>query len=127
MFTISEIANFLPCISRQLPYPDDAVSELLFDSRRLLLPARTLFFAIKTEKNDGHAYIPDLIRKGVRNFVVTENFRQWESYGACNFVRVDDSVAALQKVAERHRRQFDIPVVGITGSNCERVAYADAF
>ena len=117
MFTISEIANFLPCISRGLPYPDDAVSELLFDSRRLLLPARSLFFAIKTEKNDGHAYIPDLIRKGVRNFVVTENFRQWESYGACNFVRVDDSVAALQKVAESHRRQFDIPVVGITGSN----------
>ena len=117
MFTISEIANFLSCISRGLPYPDDAVSELLFDSRRLLMPAKTLFFAIKTEKNDGHAYIPDLIRKGVRNFVVTENFRQWESYGACNFVRVDDSVAALQKVAERHRRQFDIPVVGITGSN----------
>ena len=117
MFTISEIANFLTCISRQLPFPDDAVSELLFDSRKLLLPAKTLFFAIKTEKNDGHAYIPELIRKGVRNFVVTENFRQWESYGACNFLRVDDSVAALQKVAERHRRQFDIPVIGITGSN----------
>ena len=117
MFTISEIASFLSCISRQLPFPDDTVSELLFDSRKLLVPSKTLFFAIKTEKNDGHAYIPELIRKGVRNFVVTENFRQWESYGACNFLRVDDSVAALQKVAERHRRQFDIPVIGITGSN----------
>lgn len=117
MFTANEIANILPCISRSLPSPDQPITELLFDSRRLLLPEKTLFFAIKTEKNDGHSYIPELIRKGVCNFVVTENFRQWESYGSCNFLRVDDSVAALQKVAEHHREQFDIPVVGITGSN----------
>ena len=51
MFTISEIESLLSCISRQLPYPDDAVSELLFDSRKLLLPAKTLFFAICLRDN----------------------------------------------------------------------------
>ena len=43
---------------------------LLTDSRSLCFPEETLFFALKTERRDGHSYIQDLYRRGVRNFVV---------------------------------------------------------
>ena len=104
-------------MAQQLPCPEHAVTELLFDSRRLLLPDQTLFFAIKTDKTDGHDFIPKLIQAGVSNFVVTEDLAQWTEFPHCNFLRVGDSVKAMQQLASAHRRQFDIPVIGITGSN----------
>jgi len=39
---------------------------LLIDSRRLLLPAESLFFALRSKQDDGHRYIGELIQKGVR-------------------------------------------------------------
>ena len=48
------------------------IRHLLIDSRRLgNEPEATLFFALKTEKNDGAKYIPQLIDRGVHTFVVT--------------------------------------------------------
>ena len=52
--------------------PEALVTELAIDSRKVLVPERTLFFAIETEKNDGHLYIPSLYQMGVRNFVITK-------------------------------------------------------
>ena len=49
---------------------DATVSFLLTDSRSLCFPEETLFFALKTERNDGHHYIEELYQRGVRNFVV---------------------------------------------------------
>lgn len=95
---------------------------LLTDSRSLCFPEETLFFALKTKRNDGHRYIDDLYRRGVRNFVVEElpivQGAKWqEAYPEANFLKVVDTLAALQRLAERHRDEFNIPVVGITGSN----------
>ena len=45
---------------------------ILTDSRSLCFPEETLFFALKTKRNDGHKYIPELYARGVRNFVVTD-------------------------------------------------------
>lgn len=101
----------------RLPNPEAEFTELLFDSRRLLQPEKTLFFAIKTENNDGHHYIPDLVRKGVRNFIVTESLAKFECFGDANFIQVADAVATMQKIAILHRNLYNIPVVGITGSN----------
>ncbi len=117
MITIQEIANLLDANCSQISQPQLTIAELLYDSRRLLSPSNTLFFAIKTDKNDGHDYIPDLISKGVRNFVITENCNRWTPFNDCNFICVNDSVEALQKLAKYHRTLFNIPVVGITGSN----------
>ncbi|MCQ2279747.1 MAG: bifunctional UDP-N-acetylmuramoyl-tripeptide:D-alanyl-D-alanine ligase/alanine racemase [Bacteroidales bacterium] len=117
MPNIQEISTQLKAISRWLPFPNLQISELLYDSRRLLMPSKTLFFAIKTEKHDGHDYIVELINEGVRNFVITEDVAQWKSFAECNFIRVRDCVTALQQVAAAHRQSFDIPVIGITGSN----------
>ena len=91
---------------------------LLTDSRSLCFPEETLFFALKTQRNDGHRYIDDLYRRGVRHFVVEQVPEHFESrYPEANFLRVPHTLAALQRLAERHRDEFDVPVVGITGSN----------
>ncbi len=78
MPTISDIKSSLSIISENINAPEAPISELLFDSRRLLRPEKTLFFAIKTEKNDGHDFIPELIAKGVRNFIITEDLRNYD-------------------------------------------------
>lgn len=91
---------------------------LLTDSRSLCFPEETLFFALKSEWNDGHHYIPDLYRRGVYNFVVETVPADYEKdYPEANFLKVESPLEALQRLAERHREKFDIPVVGITGSN----------
>lgn len=91
---------------------------ILTDSRSLCFPEETLFFALKTERNDGARYIDDLYHRGVRCFVVTALPENYETrYPDANFLKTADTLIALQRLAERHRDSFDIPVVGITGSN----------
>ena len=91
---------------------------LLTDSRSLCFPEETLFFALKTQRNDGHRYIDDLYRRGVRHFVVEQVPEHSETrFPEANFLRVPHTLAALQRLAERHRDEFNVPVVGITGSN----------
>ena len=94
------------------------VGFLLTDSRSLCFPEETLFFALKSERNDGHRYIGELYRRGVRNFVVETVPPDYAvSYPDGNFLRVPHVIEALQRLAERHRDEYRIPVVGITGSN----------
>ncbi|MBQ3733297.1 MAG: bifunctional UDP-N-acetylmuramoyl-tripeptide:D-alanyl-D-alanine ligase/alanine racemase [Bacteroidales bacterium] len=97
--------------------PGAFVAELAIDSRKVTLPEQTLFFAIETEKNDGHLYIPSLYQLGVRNFVITKVMEGYSQCENANFLFVEDSVAALQRLAQKHRQQFHYPVIGITGSN----------
>ncbi len=101
---------------------DANIEWLLTDSRSLCLSEGTLFFAIKSERNDGHKYINDLYRRGVRNFVVMDLPHDREvAYPDANFLKVGDTLVALQRLAERHRDAFNIPIVGITGSNGKTV------
>lgn len=94
------------------------IAWLLTDSRSLCFPEETLFFALKTQRNDGHKYIDELHNRGVRNFVVEDLPSEYNTrFEDCNFLKVHDTKAALQRLAERHRDEFNIPVVGITGSN----------
>ena len=94
------------------------VGFLLTDSRSLCFPEETLFFALKSERNDGHRYIDELYRRGVRNFVVEKVPDNYAiKYPEGNFLKVLHPLEALQRLAERHRDEFRIPVVGITGSN----------
>ena len=93
------------------------ISWLLTDSRSLCFPSETLFFAIVTRRGDGHNYIRDLYDRGVRNFVVSRLPDNMNDYEESNFLLVRDTLAALQVLAARHRESFDIPVIGVTGSN----------
>ena len=97
---------------------DAEVEWLLTDSRSLCFPETTLFFAIRTERGDGHRYIQDLYSRGVRAFVVSA--LQENLPGAVQLL-VPDTLTALQRLAERHREEFSIPVIGITGSNGKTV------
>ncbi len=98
------------------------IAFLLTDSRSLCFPEETLFFALKTERHDGHHYIPELYRRGVRNFVVTEVPEDYAThYAEANFLQVTDTCKALQRLAECHRNEYHIPIVGITGSNGKTV------
>jgi alanine racemase len=96
--------------------PNRSVSELSYDSRKLTFPEQTLFFAIKTAKNDGHHYIAELIKQRVKNFIISNNIENYKNFDA-NFYQVDDPVSAMQQIAAKHRKNFDYPVIGITGSN----------
>lgn len=93
------------------------ISFVLTDSRSLCFPEETVFFALKSERNDGHHFIPELYRRGVRNFVVQELPDKLSEFPQTNFLMVADSLTALQQLAECHRKEFHIPVIGITGSN----------
>ena len=94
----------------------DFLEHLLIDSRKLVFPASTLFFAIKTQKRDGHQYIEELYRRGVRNFVVEEQL-EFDQFPSAKFLLVKNVVQALQALAASHRKKFLFPVIGITGSN----------
>ena len=126
-YSIADIAKIVGAERRGCA--DTQINWLLIDSRSLCFPEETLFFAIRTEKNDGHKYVEELYRRGVRNFVV-----EWGGMGEidskdsaksigiagkddANFLFVKSSVEALQMLAAYHRSRLDIPVIAITGSN----------
>lgn len=97
------------------------ISWILTDSRSLCFPEDSLFFALESRRNDGHRYIPELYHRGVRSFVVSRLPEKMEDYPDANFLQVVSPLKSLQRLAERHREAFDIPVVGITGSNGKTV------
>ena len=115
-YTIEKLTTLIG--ARRYGDSDASIGFILTDSRSLCFPEETLFFALKSDRNDGHNYIPELYRRGVRNFVVSEVPMGWASdYPEANFLKVVNTLEALQRLAERHRDEFNIPIVGITGSN----------
>ncbi len=95
---------------------DTQIERLLFDSRHLVFPTRTLFFAFKSNRQNGHHFIGELYGQGVKNFIVTQKI-DLKKYPAANFILVRNSVKALQQLATFHRQRFNLPIIGITGSN----------
>ena len=120
-YSIEKITTLIG--ARRIGEVDAQIGWLLTDSRSLCFPEETLFFALKSARNDGHKYIEDLYRRGVRNFVVeTKGVLEFCTSGTehmpdANFLIVPSPLAALQRLAERHRDEFNVPIVGITGSN----------
>lgn len=117
--TIEEITNIIG--AERVGNVQARIDWLLTDSRSLCFPEETLFFALKTKRNDGHKYIGELYERGVRNFVVSDLPDNISDYKDSNFLKVAKPLKSLQKLAARHRDLFDIPVIGITGSNGKTV------
>ena len=124
-YTIEKITTLIG--ARRIGDTEAVVSWLLTDSRSLCFPEETLFFALRSGRNDGHNYIPELYRRGVRNFVVERGYFKLPdgiaansaegALAGANILEVVSPLEALQRLAERHRDEFDVPIVGITGSN----------
>ncbi len=96
------------------------IDDLATDSRKIDQPERALFIPLKTHLRDGHTFMQDAWQKGVRNFLVSEK-TDLASLPDANIIEVKDTLGALQQIAAAHRRQFSIPVIGITGSNGKTV------
>ncbi len=90
---------------------------LLTDSRQLVSPTESLFFAIRGLHHDGHRFVAELYEQGVRQFVIEQDDFPANAFPDAQFFFVKNSLAALQELATAHRLRFRIPVVGITGSN----------
>jgi len=95
------------------------IKHLSIDSRKLIEPSNTLFFALQSYR-DGHQFIADAYQKGARNFVVSD-LPQSSNYPNANWIVVPDTLKALQKLASWYRHQFNLTVIGITGSNGKTV------
>ncbi|NBC09207.1 MAG: UDP-N-acetylmuramoyl-tripeptide--D-alanyl-D-alanine ligase [Bacteroidetes bacterium] len=81
------------------------------DSRKV--PKGGLFFALKGERVDGNAFAQDAVDQGAAYAIVDAP----DLPDHAHFIKVESVLQTLQDLARHHRRQFDIPVVGITGSN----------
>ena len=114
-YSISSIAQIIKG-KAQLPFPDFQIKHLSIDSRRIVDTEATLFFAITGPRNDGHNHIAELISQGIKSFVVSDIPSNILSFGI-NFIIVNDTIKALQKLCAHHRQTFQYPVIGITGSN----------
>mgnify|MGYP000860862975 CR=1 FL=1 len=116
-YTVSQISAAVNGKLHTANEIDSRIYTISIDSRTVFDPEATLFFALKTERNNGHKYITDLIWEGVRTFVISEYSEELKPHANCWFIVVDDTLQALQQLAAWHRSQFQVPVIGITGSN----------
>ena len=91
------------------------IDSISIDSRSMQNSNGTLFFALVGPNHDGHNYIIELIKKGVCHFVVTKIPKNLQF--KANFLIVENTLIALQKLASYHRNNFDFPIIGVTGSN----------
>lgn len=113
-YSIQHIASVIE--AELTPATDAQIAYLLIDSRKIVFPSQSLFFAISGPRRNGHQFIQEVYDRGVRNFVVDSSFAV-PDLPDTNFLGVKDVRAALQQLAAWHRKQFTIPVIGITGSN----------
>ena len=95
---------------------DTEILHLVYDSRKIQFPEASLFFALKTKGSDGHRFMQHAWQSGVRNFIADHDV-ETEQLPQSNVLVVGDTLLALQQLAAFHRKRFDIPVIGITGSN----------
>ena len=127
-YTIEEITSITNGTARG--NPKEIVNAIFIDSRNHFNENNSLFIAINGEFNDGHEYLVELYQKGLRNFIIERTARETLiskvrflkknknlQFSEANIIVVENAIIALQKIATHHRRKFDIPVIGITGSN----------
>ncbi len=115
-YSITTILSVLQSDLINIEAIDATIDHLLLDSRQVLFPKRSLFFALKGKRHDGHDYLSELYQKGVYNFVVSQQVDA-SQYPKANFILVNDCLKALQHLATFHRHQFSLTSIGITGSN----------
>lgn len=114
LYSVQSIAAILQGVCSSAK--DVPIRFLQTDSRRIISPADTLFFALPGNRRSGEDYIEELIQRGVAAFVVPTTYTLPQGSAAV-CIHVPDVTKALQQLAAHHRSLFNIPVIGITGSN----------
>ena len=96
------------------------IQRIIIDSRFYIKSNENyLFIAIKGKNNDGHNFIEDLYNQGVRAFIIEKELDKY--YPNAYFIKVNNSISALQDIATYHRKQFSYKVIGITGSYAKSI------
>ena len=97
------------------------ITEYSIDSRSVVTPEHTLFFALTGNNHNGHDYIRTLYSDGMRAFVISEFREEFNQLTGANFIVVENVLTALQQLAAHHRQHMQAEVIGITGSNGKTV------
>lgn len=114
-FSITEISRIVNGkLIGNISYHNKKITQIITDSRTVFNHKNSLFFALVGSRNNGHSYIPCLIKKGIKVFVVSEETVSDENI---TFILVKDTTEALQKLAIFNRQKYNYSVIGITGSN----------
>jgi alanine racemase len=95
------------------------IRSVVFDTRKLWMSdtTSTLFVALVAVR-DGHDFIAEAYRSGVRFFLVSRFDSNWIlQFNDAKFLVVDDTLLALQRWSTWHRNALSGVVIGITGSN----------
>jgi Alr-MurF fusion protein len=120
MYSISQIKEVIGGVTNA-SLSDSKIEHLLIDSRKITFPETSLFFAIVGARHNGHDFIEDVYKAGVRHFIVSQSVDN-QSFTDAIFIKVNDVLQALQDLAAFHRSQFPkLKVIGITGSNGKTV------
>jgi Alr-MurF fusion protein len=114
-FSVSQIKSILE--AKLIGIPENSFSSIITDSRTSGFAVESLFVAIKGARHNGHIYIKELYAQGCRSFLVSEEHEYYSELKEASFLLVKETLSALQQLAAHKRSLFNIPVVGITGSN----------
>ncbi len=123
MYTIKFICEVLKVTAFKSNDLSSKISELVYDSRKVNNPEESLFFALKATR-DGHDFIPDAYEKGIRSFVISNSISFLNDKTDVNVILVPDVLEFMQALVTYHRKQFNIPIIGITGSNGKSIVKA---
>lgn len=118
MYNIQKISEILQA-DTIISNPNEEIEHILTDSRKVIHTEKSLFFALVGQRHNGHKFIKELYEKGVRNFVLSDTSVFVPEN--CNVLFVNNTLDALQELATFHRKQFNLPVIAITGSNGKTV------
>ncbi len=113
------ITQIIPILKAEVGLQNgpSAIQEIAIDSRKIVFPQHSLFFAIVGKYRNGHHYIAQAYQAGVRVFVVSELSSELLQFSDITLLKVENTLQALQQLVAFHRAQFFYPVIGITGSN----------
>ena len=110
MYNLSEIAE---CVNGKLYGNDKIVSNFSIDSRTIRQD--DVFFCIKGERYDGHDFIKDSLKKA--SCIVTAKDIKDINLDKKSYIKVDDTLQALQSVSKYVRNKSSAKFIAITGSN----------
>lgn len=117
IYTLNDIIPCFPCSIIAKGDLNMRISSIHTDSRKIVHEKETLFIALVGLNHDGHNFILDAHQKGVRAFIVSKVPENLDLFTDSTILKTDNSLSALQHLAIMHRKKFNIPVIGITGSN----------
>ena len=114
MFTINDIADATG--GRIIGSCEGEVSGISTDSRSV--SADELFVPLRGDSFDGHDYLASVADKGIQAVLASESWLANHNLpGSLTCIAVDDTLRALGDLAAAYRRRYEVPLVGITGSN----------